>query len=66
MTLCTKWSSGAVGIRVSSSLSDHNSFKSVFPRMLGLIHNQWRFGRCSQHEKCSKLDFLPPWKFMDF
>jgi hypothetical protein len=41
-------------------------FQISFPIILRLIQNQWAFGRSCQHEKCSKLDFLPPCKFLYF
>jgi hypothetical protein len=61
-----KWSSGAFAIRDAISLSDNNSVKSVWPRILWIIQNIWRIGRSCHNEKCSKLDLLPPRNFIKF
>jgi hypothetical protein len=37
-----------------------------FSRIFGLIQNPWICKRSCHHEKCSKLDFLTPYKFLDF
>jgi hypothetical protein len=41
-------------------------FQINFPGIFTLIQNQYRFESSCQHEKCYKLDLIPPCKFLDF
>jgi hypothetical protein len=55
INLCPKWSSGAFGIRISISLSDHNPFKSVFLKSI----KQYKI--CGALEEVANMRSVPIW-----